>query len=62
MRLPLVLQGVSKVLYNSIPNVAVWRGLRKSSHFKAYKLFVVHDVAGADKEVRKEFCMKCFIA
>jgi hypothetical protein len=30
-----------KELYYSIPNVAVWRVLRKRLHLKAYKLFIV---------------------
>jgi hypothetical protein len=31
-----------KELYNVIPNVAVWRVLRKRLHLKAYKLSIVH--------------------
>jgi hypothetical protein len=30
-----------KELYNSIPNVTVWRVLRKRLHLKAYKLSIV---------------------
>jgi hypothetical protein len=30
-----------KQLYNGIPNVTVWRVLRKRLHLKAYKLFIV---------------------
>jgi hypothetical protein len=35
------MQGVSKELYNGIPNVTVWRALRKRLHLKVYKLFIV---------------------
>jgi hypothetical protein len=42
MRLPMVMQGVSKELYNDIRNVTVWRALRKRLHLKAYKLSIVH--------------------
>jgi hypothetical protein len=41
MCLPLVLQGVSNELYYSIPNVTVWRVLRKPLHLKAYKSFIL---------------------
>jgi hypothetical protein len=30
-----------KELYNGIPNVTVWRVLRKTLHLKAYKLSIV---------------------
>jgi hypothetical protein len=33
-----------KELYNGIPNVTVWRVLRKRLHLKAYKLSIVQDV------------------
>jgi hypothetical protein len=33
-----LIQGVSKKLYNSIPNVTVWRVLRKRLHLKTYQL------------------------
>jgi hypothetical protein len=33
-----------KELYNGIPNVTAWRVLRKRSHLKAYKLFIVKGV------------------
>jgi hypothetical protein len=44
MWLALVIQGVSKNVYNGIPNVTVWRMLRKCLHFKAYKPSIVQDV------------------
>jgi hypothetical protein len=31
---PLIMQGVSKNLYNCVPNVTVWRVLRKLLHLK----------------------------
>jgi hypothetical protein len=38
----LVMQGFfQKELYNGIPNVTVWRVLRKRLHLKAYKLSTV---------------------
>ncbi|PNF39058.1 hypothetical protein B7P43_G04850, partial [Cryptotermes secundus] len=43
-----------------IPNVAVWRVLRKRIHLKAYKLSIVQHLTDADKAVRKEFCMQIF--
>ena len=45
-----------------IPNVTVWRVLRKRLHLKAYKLRVsiVQHLTNADKVVRKEFCMEMF--
>jgi hypothetical protein len=33
-----------KLVYNGIPNVAVWRVLRKCLHLKAYKLSIVQGV------------------
>ncbi|PNF38889.1 hypothetical protein B7P43_G09910 [Cryptotermes secundus] len=39
-----------------IPNVTVWRVLRKRLHLKAYKLSIVQHLTDADKVVRKEFC------
>jgi hypothetical protein len=33
-----------KQLYNDIPEVTMWRALRKRLHLKAYKLFVVQGV------------------
>jgi hypothetical protein len=33
--------GVSKELYSGIPNVNVWRVLRKLLHLKAYRLSIV---------------------
>jgi hypothetical protein len=35
------MQGVSKRLYNGIPNVTVWRVLRKHLYLKAYILSIV---------------------
>jgi hypothetical protein len=32
---------LKKEIYNGIPNVTVWRVLRKGSHLKAYKLSIV---------------------
>ena len=43
-----------------IPNVTVWRVLRKRLHLKAYKLSIVQHLTNADKVVRKEFCMQMF--
>ncbi|PNF27089.1 hypothetical protein B7P43_G08552 [Cryptotermes secundus] len=43
-----------------IPNVTVWRVLRKRLHLKSYKLSIVQHLTVADKVVRKEFCMKMF--
>jgi hypothetical protein len=34
---------LKKELYNSIPNVTVWRVLRKRWHLKAYKLSTLND-------------------
>jgi hypothetical protein len=31
-------------LHNGIPNIAVWRALRKSLHLKVYKLSIIQDV------------------
>jgi hypothetical protein len=39
MGLPLAMQGVSKKLYNGIPNVTLWRMLRML-RLKAYKLSI----------------------
>jgi hypothetical protein len=36
----IIIQGVSKELYNDILNVAVWRVLRKRLHLKEYKLSI----------------------
>jgi hypothetical protein len=36
------MQGVSEKLYNGVPNVTVWRLLRKLLHLKAYKLLYVY--------------------
>jgi hypothetical protein len=33
-----------KELYNGIPNVIVWRGLRKRLYLKAYKLSIIQAV------------------
>ncbi|PNF19071.1 hypothetical protein B7P43_G11300 [Cryptotermes secundus] len=41
-----------------IPNVTVWRVLRKSLHSKAYKLSIVQHLMDANKVVCKEFCMQ----
>ena len=43
-----------------IPNVTVWRVLRKRLHLKAYKLSIVQHLMNADKVVHKEFCMQMF--
>jgi hypothetical protein len=43
-----------------IPNVSVWRVLRKRLHLKAYKLSTVQHLTDADKVVLKEFCMQMF--
>jgi hypothetical protein len=43
-----------------IPNVIVWRVLRKRLHLKAYKLSVVQHLKDTDKVLRKEFCMQMF--
>ena len=43
-----------------IPNVTVWRVLRKRLRLKAYKLSIVQNLTNADKVVRKEFCMQMF--
>jgi hypothetical protein len=37
-----------KELYNGIPNVTVWRVLRKHLHLKAYKLSIVQ---GAEQRI-----------
>jgi hypothetical protein len=41
-----------------IPNVTVWRVLRKRSYLKAYKLSIVQHLTDADKVVHKKFCMQ----
>jgi hypothetical protein len=38
------MQGVSKELYDGVPNVVVWRVLRKHLHLKACKLSIVQGV------------------
>jgi hypothetical protein len=43
-----------------IPNVTLWRVLRKSLQLKAFKLSIVQHHTGANKVVRKEFCMQMF--
>jgi hypothetical protein len=35
----IVIEGVSRELYNGIPNVTVWRALRKRLHLEVYKRF-----------------------
>jgi hypothetical protein len=36
-----IIHGVSKEFYNGIPNITVWRVLRKRLTLKAYKLLIV---------------------
>jgi hypothetical protein len=41
---PFQIQVFQKEIYNGIPNVDVWRVLRKRLHLKAYKLSIVQSV------------------
>jgi hypothetical protein len=41
--------------YNDIPNVAVWRVLRKRLHLKAYKLSVVQGVRQISVGTKRNF-------
>ncbi|PNF20647.1 hypothetical protein B7P43_G03034 [Cryptotermes secundus] len=43
-----------------IPNVTVWRVLRKRLHLKVYELSIVQHLTDAGKVVRKEFYMQMF--
>jgi hypothetical protein len=44
-----------------IPNITVWRVLRKRLHLKAYKLSIVHQLRDADQVVREKICMQILI-
>jgi hypothetical protein len=50
----------STCVSTGIPNVTVWRVLRKHLLLKVYKLSIVQHLKGADKAVRKEFCVQMF--
>jgi len=43
-----------------IPNVTVWRVLRKRLHLKAYKLSIVQHLTNADKVFVRNSVCKCF--
>jgi hypothetical protein len=52
------MQRVSKQLYNGIPNVTVWRVLRKRLHVKTHKLSIVQqwsEFLATDPEVQVRF-------
>jgi hypothetical protein len=44
----------------SIPNVTMWRVLRKRLHLQAYKLSLVQHLTDVNKVVHKEFCVQMF--
>jgi hypothetical protein len=43
-----------KEFYNSIPNVTLWRVLRKRLHWKGYKLSIVQHTQGHGGSARRK--------